>query len=100
MPSGMEVCLFLRPRLSSDMALRFRRARDCFGTIILQKDCMLKYSLRENLLTPDPDDCMGRNLRLLTEFAIRQTRVNFLRKFLRIKNSVSTRSVWHVRSYS
>ena len=34
----------------------------------------IKYGLRENLLTADPDDCMGRNLRLLTEFAIRQTR--------------------------
>ena len=53
---------------------------------------MLKYALRENLLTADPDDCMGRNLRLLTEFAIRQTRANPLREFLRSKNSVSTRS--------
>ena len=57
---------------------------------------MLKYALRENLLTADPDDCMGRNLRLLTEFAIRQTRANPLREFLRSKNSVSTRSVRHV----
>ena len=36
----------------------------------------IKYGLRENLLTADPDDCMGRNLRLLTEFAIRQTRAD------------------------
>ena len=34
---------------------------------------MIKYNLRENLLTADPDDCMGRNLRLLIEFAT-QTR--------------------------
>ena len=32
---------------------------------------VISYALRENLLTADPDDCMGRNLRLLTEFAIR-----------------------------
>ena len=31
----------------------------------------ITYALRENLLTADPDNCMGRNLRLLTEFAIR-----------------------------
>ncbi len=42
---------------------------------------MLKYSLRENLLTPEPDDCMGRNLRLLTEFAVRQTRRNICASF-------------------
>ena len=57
---------------------------------------MLKYSLRENLLTADPDDCMGRNLRLLTEFAIRQTRANPVREFLRSKNSVSAQSARHI----
>ena len=31
----------------------------------------ISYALRENLLTADPNDCIGRNLRLLTEFAIR-----------------------------